>query len=82
MVTFRKKNVGPTCRVEELSCVISGFRREADEICAVLGYYTGRGGNSFQTFRDKLTVPSSRVKKSFMTLEDVTDRFSSQNFDK
>jgi hypothetical protein len=45
-------------------CVISGFRREADEICALLGYYAASNGNPLPTFRDKLSVPSSRVQKS------------------
>jgi hypothetical protein len=56
--------------------VISGFRREANEICASLGYCAAYGGNSLPTFRDNLTVPSSRVKKSkkdFFALEDETD---------
>ena len=26
-------------------CVTSGFRREVDENCALLGYYTSSGGN-------------------------------------
>ena len=40
-------------------CVISGFPREVDENCALLGYYTASSGNLFPTFRDKLLVPSS-----------------------
>jgi hypothetical protein len=43
---------------------ISGFRRDVDEICAFLRYYAVWGSKSLQTFRDKLAVPSSRVKKS------------------
>jgi hypothetical protein len=31
--------------------VNSSFRHEGDEICAVLGYYTARSGNSLPTFR-------------------------------
>jgi len=38
--------------------VISGFRREVDEICALLGYYAAYSGNSLLTFRDILSVPS------------------------
>jgi hypothetical protein len=38
----------------------SGFRRDADENCAVLGYYAARTSNSLQTFRNNLSVPSSR----------------------
>jgi hypothetical protein len=46
---------------------MSGFRREIEEIGALLGYYAAYGDNSLPTFRDKLSVPYSRVKK---TLED------------
>jgi len=42
-------------------CVISGFRREVDENCALLGYYAEIGGNYVPTFRDNLSVTSSRV---------------------
>lgn len=28
-------------------CVISGFHREADENCAVLGYYAASTGNTY-----------------------------------
>jgi len=40
---------------------ISGFRREADENCALLGYYAASSDNFIPTFRDKLSVPSSGV---------------------
>jgi hypothetical protein len=30
--------------------VISGFRRDADEICALLGYYAASNGNPLPTF--------------------------------
>jgi hypothetical protein len=45
-----------------ITCVISGFRREVAENCALLGYYAGSSGNFLQTFRDILWVPSSGVK--------------------
>jgi len=35
------------------------------EICDVLGYYAAYSRDSYQTFRDNLSLPSSRVKKSF-----------------
>jgi hypothetical protein len=44
--------------------VISGFRRDADATCALLGYNAASSGNPLTTFRDNLSVPSSRVKKS------------------
>jgi hypothetical protein len=43
---------------------IWGFRRDADEICVLLGYYAASNGNTLPTFRDNVSVPSSRVKKS------------------
>ena len=43
-------------------CVISGFRREIDENCALLGYYAARCGNFLPTLRDNLSVSSSTVK--------------------
>jgi len=46
--------------------VISGFRCEVGEFCTLLGYYTAYSGNSVPTFRDNLSVTSSRVKKSNM----------------
>jgi hypothetical protein len=62
--------------------VISGFRRDIDEIRALLGCYAESNGNPLPTFRDNLLVPSSRVKKykkkekdslDFFSLEDGTD---------
>jgi hypothetical protein len=32
--------------------------------CALLGYYAALSGSSVPTFRDSLSIPSSRVKKS------------------
>jgi hypothetical protein len=37
--------------------MISGFCRERDKICVLLGYYAAHGGNSLPTFRDNLSVP-------------------------
>ena len=47
-------------------CVISGFLREVDEMCALLGNYAAYSGNSLLTFRDNLSVTSSRVQKSWI----------------
>jgi hypothetical protein len=41
-----------------------GFRRDVDEICALLGYYAASSGNSVPTFRDNLSVPFSKNRKS------------------
>jgi hypothetical protein len=63
--------------------VITGFRCDLDEICALFGYYVALRGSSVRTFRDNLSVPTSRVKKSkfldFLTLEDGIDSLS-RNF--
>jgi hypothetical protein len=48
------------CRTE-CAFVISDFRRDVEENCALLVYYAARIGNSLPTFRDKLPVPASRV---------------------
>jgi hypothetical protein len=42
--------------------LISGFRRDVDEICGLLGNYTALCGNYLPSFRDNVSVPSSRVK--------------------
>jgi len=44
--------------------VNSGFRSDIDDICILPGYYATWSGNSIPTFRDGLSVLSSRVKKS------------------
>jgi hypothetical protein len=41
--------------------VISGFRREVDEICVHLGYYAAYSGKSLQTFREKPIGPETSV---------------------
>jgi hypothetical protein len=60
--------------------LISGFCRNVDEICALLGYYRASCGNCLQTFWDNVSVPSSSVKLSFqlglLTLEDGTNTLS------
>ena len=47
-ITFSRKN-----------CVTSGFRREVDKNCALLGHYAASSGNFLQTFWDNLSVPFS-----------------------
>ena len=42
----------------------SGFCRDVDEICALLGYYAALIVSFVPTFRDNLSVPSSRIKQS------------------
>ena len=55
--------------------MISSFRRDVDEICALLGYFAASTDNPLATFRDNASVPSSRASKS-KTLEDGTDTLS------
>jgi len=45
--------------------VISGFRREADEICAFLENYTAYSDHSSAKFRNDLSIQSSRAKYYF-----------------
>jgi hypothetical protein len=52
------------------SCVISGFRHEVDENCALLGYYAASSGNFLPMFRDNLSVPFSGVKIFFFWILD------------
>jgi hypothetical protein len=42
-------------------CEIPGFGSEVDENCFLMGYYAACDGNSLATFRDNLSVPSSRA---------------------
>jgi hypothetical protein len=46
-------------------CVFAGFRCEVAENCALLGYYAASSGNFLPTFRDNLSVPSSKVNNPF-----------------
>jgi hypothetical protein len=59
---------------EHRLCVISGFRREVGENCALLGYYAPCGGNFLPTFRDNLSVSSSGFKyvRNVLILTDVS----------
>jgi hypothetical protein len=38
------------------------IKHQDPEYCALLGYYAASSGNSLSTFRDDLSVPSSRVE--------------------
>ena len=48
--------------------MISGFRRQVDKNCALLGSYAASSGNFLPTFRDNLSVPSSEVRNLRFTL--------------
>jgi hypothetical protein len=65
--SFRGKETSPdfffTCYLFCLT-LISGFCRDVDEICGLLGYYAASCGDCLPTFRDNLWVPFSSGKKS------------------
>jgi hypothetical protein len=44
-------------------CMISGFRWRVNVICVLLGSYVAYNGSLLPTFRDNLSVPSSRLNK-------------------
>jgi hypothetical protein len=46
-----------------------GFRRDVDEICALLGYYAASCSNCLPTFGDNVSVPFSRVKNPSRALD-------------
>jgi hypothetical protein len=56
---------GHTAAYRENICALMkefclGFRREVNKNCALLGHYAASSGNSLPTFRNNLSVPSSR----------------------
>ena len=73
-VTTGQKSVSSNTLEEtsenSLPIVISGFRRDVAEICALLGYYAALSGSSVLSFQENLSVPSSRIKKFFLGLPD------------
>jgi hypothetical protein len=42
--------------------VNSSFRPDVENVCALLVYYSASNANSFTRFRDRLSIPSLRVK--------------------
>jgi len=54
-------NLFARCEVPQ-PWVTAAFRREADDNCALLGSYAASSGNFLLTFRDNLSIPSSRVE--------------------
>ena len=51
--------------------VITGFHREADKNCALLGYYPA-SCNVLPTFRDNLPVPSLRTSPESAVLNNIS----------
>jgi len=59
---LRRHRLGTLAYEQICQVVISGFRRDVDEICLLMGYNAALKGNSLPTFGDNISVPSSRVK--------------------
>jgi len=65
VLTFRDNLSVPSSRAKNsrsrhrgVLCVISGFRRDVHEHCALMDHYTASSGDSLPTFRDNLSFPS------------------------
>ena len=57
------------------NCVTSGFHRELNKNCALLGHYAANSNNSSLTFRDNLSVRNPQVNNpEFSTLKLVPIR--------
>jgi len=56
-VPYSRVKVGMKLRLHD------SLNLKVDNVCAVRGYYAACSGNFIATFRDNLSVPSSRVKK-------------------
>jgi len=50
---------------------MSGFRRQVDENCVLLGYYAASSGDFVPTFRDNLSILSSRIVSLDVTLSSL-----------
>ena len=70
----------PNPQALRLLYATSGFRRYADDLCTLLGYYAASSGSSVPTFRHNLSAPIFKDQEvqeenvDFLTLEDETDR--------
>jgi hypothetical protein len=57
LFVFKQVHEGlQTAGNRRLVCLISDFRREVDENCALMGYFTASYGNFVPTFRDNLSL--------------------------
>ena len=54
-----------------VACGMSGFCRDVLQISALMGYDAPCSGNSLPTFRDNLSVQSSRINKCQYTLLNI-----------
>jgi hypothetical protein len=55
-----------------------GFRREADENCALLGYYAESSSGLLPTFRDNLSAHLQGSRIRILTLEGGTGQLTSR----
>jgi len=63
---------------KQMSSEILNFLREVDENWAVLVHYAAYSGKSLPTFRDNLSVPSSKAKiQGHYTLRNSPEECSS-----
>jgi len=60
-VVIRSATIIATRSTHVYRSVISGLRCEFDEKCGLLGHYAASGGNLFLTFRENLSLPSSKT---------------------
>jgi hypothetical protein len=58
--------------------VISGFRREIEEKCALLGCYAARVGNFLPTFCNRYIAPKRRVRNYQQALRNNPEERRSQ----
>jgi len=73
----KSRSVIRKAAVNKKRTAISDFRREVDENCSLQGYCAASIGNFLQTFREKLSIPSSgSIIHFFLTPYDGTDRLS------
>ena len=60
--------------------VVSGFRREVEKNCVLLGHYAAGAGNSLPMFRDNLSVLSSSVFLFCFLTSEVGTETSVRNY--
>ena len=60
-------------RQEVFLFLISGFRRDVKEICALVAYYAANSCTSLPTFRDNISVPETSVGHYSSTLPKIAE---------
>ena len=68
------------CEILVLLCVISGFRREGDENCALLGYYAAfRDNHSWFLKLGPIGSPETLISTYHCSLRNIIEQRSSRN---